>query len=130
MRKLPGMLLLVIWLSGCSLSALRQPAPTPLIHPSVNVSARTIAKAMQEDSFFSQYGQDVLNVDGVVAGVTAGSGAGESRIQLVTYLPMKVICVTTADTSQIKTGDTIVVRSANAARGDSAVILNQCTIMP
>ena len=130
MRKLFWMMLLVIGLSGCSLSALRQSAPTPLIHPSVNVTAKTIANAMQGDSFFSQYGQAVLNVYGTVAVVTAGSGQTASRIELETGLPTKVFCLTTSDTRQIKPGDTLTVRSADAARGDNAVLLNQCTILP
>src|SRR5437879_10746848 len=64
-----GVILLgVIYLAACS--ALREPRriPPPTATPAiVPVTADEIAQAMQEDRFFSDYGQNTLLVRGVLA---------------------------------------------------------------
>lgn len=127
MRKLILILALLICLTGCSLSALREHTPTPQVIPTLDVTPDDLARAMQGDSFFSEYGSAILHVQGIVASVTRA--ANNAQITLKTSLSTKVICVTTGDTRQIQAGDPITIQSSQGARGTDAVILNNCTVL-
>lgn len=128
MRKLSLILILLVSLTGCSLSALRQSTPTPKALPILRVTADDLARAMQQDSFFSEYGSAILQVHGTIASVTRA--ANNAQIELKTSQVTKVICATTSDTSQLKAGDPITIQSSHGERGTGAVLLNECIVLP
>ena len=54
-------------LSGCE--NFRSPVPTPAPEPTLQLTANEVAEAMQDDSFFSNYGSSILLVRGEISSV-------------------------------------------------------------
>lgn len=124
-RLLPFLLLLLlVALPACSLSGvLRRSTPTPV---EVQVTADQIAQAMQEDEFFSDYRGDMLLVTGKVNAVNQKDR--DTRLELETSLPTKVVCELGTQTITAKPGDSVTVQAqaAEAERAPSAVLLKNC----
>lgn len=128
-KFLPGfclsLLLGAFALAGCGL--LRQPIQTPTPAP-LRVTADEIARAMQEDHFFSDYGHNVLLVDGKVAAVTHQGSA--TILTLATAIDTKVQCDLGSSPAAVQPGDAVTVQSAEGQRQPSAVLLVNCTLLP
>ncbi len=119
-------LLLLLALAGCGL--LREPTPTPAPPKVVRVTADQVARAMQQDEFYSDYRGAVLLVQGTVAGVSRQGG--DSILELTTSEPTKVLCDLGNRASPATAGDAVTVqaRAADARREPSAVVLTGCTV--
>jgi hypothetical protein len=94
----------------------------------VLVTADDIARAMQEDHFFSDYDQDTLLVRGTVGSVTRQNN--DLLVELDTSIETYVLCDLGTASPKLQAGDTITVtaRGADAQRASSAVLLMNCHI--
>jgi hypothetical protein len=124
-------LLLVLLANSTGLAAcglLRQQVPTP--QPKVmHVTADVIARAMQDDHFYSDYNPYALMVQGVVAGVRLENK--DYILELVTQIDTKVICDFGSQEPNAKAGDSIEVLTPHAnqaQRQPNAVLLVNCSI--
>ena len=100
------------------------PSPTPTV---VRISADDAARAMAGDHFYSDYGQAVLVISGLVGDITVTGN--NSRIALTTSTAAVVLCETFG-APDVKTGDAISVRvrANDALRDDAGVLLRSCEI--
>jgi hypothetical protein len=125
---LAAMLLFLAVLPACGL--LRQPVQKPAgSPPTAQVTADEIARAMQEDHFFSDYRLTTLVVQGTVASV---DHQGKDRVvTLGTSIPTHVLCDLGVQPYNGKKGDAITVQSpsSGAERAPSAVLLKNCQIV-
>jgi hypothetical protein len=125
---LAGLLALAV---GCRLSRPASPAASPAPDAVVTtVTADDVARAMQEDRFFAQYGQTPLRIDGTVLAVTKdGNGRG---VELNTSVSTKVWCDTASMTPAIEVGSTLTVLSMNprsdASRDGPAIRIANCIV--
>ncbi len=129
-------LLVVANLSACSY--LREPRPNapPLATPNVafpvvQVSSDQVARAMEADQFFAEYGQVTLLIQGTVLAVKRQDN-GDLFITLDTSVQTKVMCNLGHYFGIVRAGTTVTIQSANpqrdASRQPSAVMFNNCTI--
>lgn len=128
-RTRPGgwiTLLLVFAVAGCSL--LRQAGPTPAAVPTETVTTEQVARAMQEDHFFSDHRGETLLVQGTVSAVEQKNG--ETLIRLGTGLPSDVVCDVGTAATTVKAGDSVTAKAqaADAQRSPAAVLLRPCTV--
>ena len=100
------------------------PTPTPA---TVQVTAQEIAQAMQDDSFFSDYGGDILQVRGTVQGVMQSSGG--AVVTLGTSIPTVVRCHVDGNMPSLTAGTEITVESPEGQREDGAVGLLKCHVL-
>jgi hypothetical protein len=125
----PGILALVM-LSTPACSVLRQQIPTPTMDLArqVHVTADQIAQAMQEDHFYSDYGQNELVVQGTVLSVDDQKNG--TTISLATRVSTGVACELGKGATRVKAGDSITVsaRADQALREPNAVLLKNCSI--
>ena len=113
-------------LSACSL--VRQQVPTPQLEVK-HVSADEIARAMQEDHFYSDYDPYALIVQGVVTDVRQENNA--YILELGTQIDTKVLCDFGNRAPQAKAGESIQIlspRASQAQRQPNAVLLADCSI--
>ncbi|MGB8646207.1 MAG: hypothetical protein WCF84_13295 [Anaerolineae bacterium] len=130
---------LIVWvlasLSGCAW--LREPLPTapPVASPNptfpvVQVTADQIARAMEEDRFFAEYGQTTLRIQGTVFSVKRQDA--DLVVGLDTTVTTKVMCDLGNYFGIVRVGATITIQSAypqqDASRQASAVMFRNCTI--
>ncbi len=126
---------LLVILSGCGL--LREPRPTvqsiPTPNPTfpvVRVTADQAARAMEQDRFFSDYGQTTLLIQGTVFSVKRQDT--DLIIGLDTSVPTKVMCDLGAYLGIVRVGANVTIQSAypqqDASRQPSAVMIKNCTI--
>ena len=96
----------------------------------VDVSASTAARAMQDDHFYSDYGDKVLVVQGTVA--TVQSAAGGRQVALRTDTAFGLTCTTTEPVAgpQLSVGEVVslVAIGGNAQREPSSVNLPDCRL--
>lgn len=113
-------------LAACGL--LRQQVPTP--QPKVmHVTADVIARAMQEDHFYSDYDPYALMVQGVVTGVRQENK--DYILEMATQIDTKVLCDFGSQAPSAKAGDSIEVLTSHANRAQrqpNAVLLVDCSI--
>lgn len=100
------------------------PTPTPA---TVQVTAQEIAQAMQDDSFFSTYGSDILQVRGTVQGVTQDGGG--TVVTLSTGIVTVVCCHLDGAAPSLAAGENVTVESGEGQREDGAVGLLKCHIL-
>ncbi len=124
-------LLLVLLASSTGLAAcglLRQQVPTS--QPKVmHVTADVIARAMQEDHFYSDYNPYALIVQGVVTGVKLENK--DYILEMATQIDTKVWCDFGSQEPNAKAGDSIEVLSPHAnqaQRQPNVVLLVDCSI--
>ncbi len=119
-------ILLVAAVAGCSV--LRQSSPTPTPLPPVTVTAEQVARAMQQDEFYSDYRGATLLVQGTVS--TVEQRNGETLIWLGTTIPTKVVCDVGKASTSAKAGDTLTAKAqaADAQRSTDAVLLKPCEV--
>lgn len=113
-------------LSACSL--VRQQVPTPQLEVK-HVSADEIARAMQEDHFYSDYNPYALIVQGVVADVRHENN--DYILELGTQIQTKVLCDFGSQAPNARAGDSIEIltpRAHEAQRQPNAVLLTHCSI--
>jgi hypothetical protein len=129
------MIALLTSLAACTLlrepQRIAQPNVTPrIVFPAVHVTADQVARAMQEDHFFADYGQTTLFVQGIVLSVNQQNN--DLVVELDTSIPTKLLCDTGGHLSTVHIGDTIIVKSdfpqRDASRQTSAVMLRNCSI--
>jgi hypothetical protein len=126
-------LALLAGLAGCQAQQeLPRPiAPTPT-QPTVHVTADEVAQAMQQDAFFSTYGQDSLLIQGTV--VSINRNGSDLIVVLDSAVPTKVECDLGSRESTVQVGETITVLSENpgsdASRDAGMVLLRNCRIPP
>jgi hypothetical protein len=94
----------------------------------MRVTASQVAAAMQEDRFFSDYGQATLLVQGSVSSVSQQNG--REIVDLRTGEPTKVLCDLAGPSAQVRDGETITVRvqGSDAQRDQGAVVLANCVV--
>lgn len=96
----------------------------------VDVSATTAARAMQEDHFFSDYGDKILVVHGTVMAV---QGAGKGRqISLRTDSAFGLTCAITGAPPGLPTSGaavTLVAPGGSAQRQPASVALPDCRVL-
>jgi hypothetical protein len=125
-------LIAVVCLSACGLVRDTQPTPGPVAppFPVVHVTADHVARAMEEDRFFSDYGQTTLRIEGTVFSVNRQET--DLIIGLDTSVPTKVMCDLGNYFGIIRVGASIIVQSAypqrDASRQGSVLMLKNCTI--
>jgi hypothetical protein len=122
-----GIVLLGLLLAtGCSM--LRQPVPTAAPVPPPTVTAEQVARAMQDDHFFSDYRGQTLLVQGTVSSVEQRNG--ETLVTLSSGLPTGVVCDVGNATAPAKAGDVVTARTqaSNAQRSGSTVLLRPCSL--
>jgi hypothetical protein len=133
--KLGIIVLALASLSACGLLREPQPISQPVILPNptlpvVRVTADQVARAMEEDRFFADYGQTTLLVQGTVFSVKRQET--DLIIGLDTAVPTKVMCDLGSYPGIVHVGATVTVKSAypqrDASRQASAVMLRNCTI--
>ena len=86
---------------------------------------------MQDDRFFSDYGQTtVLLIQGAVRTISAQGN--ETVIELVTSEPTRVLCDVGNEMPSFPEGDTATFRamSGDAQRSGAAVMFKNCAIQP
>lgn len=120
-------------LSACAF--LREPTPSPQpivtpIFPIVRVTADQIARAMEQDQFFSQYGESTLLIQGTI--LLVNQQDNHFMVELDTTVPTKVWCDLGNHSSVVEAGDRITIQSAfpqrDALRQASALVLRNCSI--
>jgi len=104
------------WLLG------RQHALTNLAF--VDVSASTAAQAMQDDHFYSDYGDKVLVVHGSVANVQSTTGG--RQVALRTNTAFGLTCPSAGPQPSVGTVVSLVAIGGNAQREPSSVNLPDC----
>ena len=126
-------LVLLAGLAGCG--SRQEPAPTvrPLpTFPTAHVTADQVARAMQQDAFFANYGQSSLLIQGTV--VSIDRRGNDLIVVLDSTVPTKVACDLGNRSSAVRVGETITVLSANpggdASRDAGMVLLRNCRIPP
>jgi hypothetical protein len=125
-----GVILLgVIYLAACS--ALREPRRIPPLTATpaiVQVTADEIAQAMQEDRFFSDYGQNTLLVRGVLASLYWQNNVHVAALS--TSIQTTVLCDLGSATTSVRPGNTITITApaADAQRASFAVMLRNCKV--
>lgn len=112
-------LALLIGLTACG------QRPTAL-NKAVLVSADQIAKAMQGDRFYSDYGHQTLLVKGTVQSVVKLNADWVAL--LGTSVPMKVACHFGPESPKVRVGQTIIVQSAEGERGAPDMSLRNCRL--
>ena len=123
---------LLVSLTACAFAPQQPVTPPPQpTFPSVHVTADQAAQALQNDSFFSTYGQTILLIQGTVTSI--GQQDGNYTVALATTGPAKVFCDIGANVPTVNVGDVITVQSANlqqdASRETSGLLLKNCTIV-
>lgn len=109
-----ALLLSLALLAGlCGCSALRVTTPTPTA-PLVSASAADLARAMQEDHFYSDYGRSLLRVSGTVAEVRQEGGS--AILVLETGLATRTECDFGGQALALQPGQQVTVLSADASR--------------
>lgn len=115
-------------LAGCSL--FREPSPTPRPTTVAQVTADDVAQAMDNDAFYSTYGQTTLLIRGTVAALDPQPG--HFTVTLATSVRTQVLCDLGGQAPPIKVGDVITVRSADpgndVSRQDAAVLIHNCAL--
>ncbi len=135
LRRFVIMIVLVASMAACSL--LREPqtvsppnATLPIVFPTVHATADQVARAMQEDRFFADYGQTTLFIQGTVLSVDKQDN--NVIVALETSVPIKVLCDLGDHPTTAHVGDSITVKSdypqRDASRQSSAVMLKNCGI--
>jgi hypothetical protein len=121
-------LLMSFLLPACSLFRETAPMPTPDPSSIVQTTPDEIAKAMQDDHFYSDYRGLTLSIKAIAASIDLQGN--DWMINLQTTEPEKVFCDLGSQKPDIKTGDAIVVLAAasDAQRGNSSMILGNCSL--
>lgn len=126
------MVLLLVLLAGstglAACGLLRQQIPTPQAKV-MHVTADVIARAMQEDHFYSDYNPYALMVQGVVTGVQLENK--DYILEMATQIDTKVLCDFGSQEPNAKAGDSIEVLTPHAnqaQRQPNAVLLADCSI--
>ncbi len=130
-----SMIVLVVSLAGCDL--LREPqvsappnATLPIILPTTHLTADEVARAMQEDRFFADYGNNTLLIEGKALSVNRQEN--DLIVTLDTSVEIKVLCDIGNHSSSVQVGDTVTIKSdlprRDASRQTSAVLFKNCTI--
>ncbi len=133
--KLAIILLLLAMLSACQY--LREPSPTPApipspnpAYPVVHLTADQAARAMEDDEFFSDYGQSTLLIQGTVSATRRQDA--DLLITLDTTVPTKITCDLANYLGIVRVGDTVTIQSAyprrDASRQGSTLMLKNCTL--
>ena len=127
--QLGATLVCVMSLAACNV--LREPRRTPLPSPTpavVQVTADEIAQAMQEDHFFSDYGQNTLLVRGVLASLYWQDNIHIAALS--TSIQTSVLCDLGTASPMVHPGNTITVTApaADAQRASFAVMLRNCRV--
>ena len=126
----PGLLaaLALLLLAACGI--FREPQATLRPTTVVQVTADDVAQAMDEDRFYSTYGQTTLLVRGTVAALDPQPN--HFTVTLATGVRTKVLCDLGSQTPSVHVGDVITVRSADpendVQRQDAAVLIKNCTL--
>jgi hypothetical protein len=85
---------------------------------------------MQDDQFFTDFGDTTLLVEGTLAAIE--QQGGHTRLRLATGQAFDVVCDSGQQTPAIEVGQLITVRSANprrdASRDASSVLLANCSL--
>ena len=94
----------------------------------MTVTAEQVARAMQEDHFFSDYRGETLLVQGTVASVEQKNG--ETLIRLGTGLPTDVVCDVGTAATPVKAGDSLTAKAQadDAQRSSGSVLLRPCAV--
>ncbi len=119
-------LLMILSLAACRVRDPITVAPLPSSAPVVHVSADQIARAMEADHFFSDYGYARLVVQGKVSAISQQNN--QQVVQLETNVLTKVLCELDTPATQLQVGETITVQSSDAQREEAAVGLQHCSI--
>jgi hypothetical protein len=125
-RPILAALVLLLALSACSLLREQVTSPRPAV---IRASADQIARAMQEDHFFSDYGHNTLIVQGTALAIRL-QGA-RHILELKTNLDTVVLCDFGSQAPVIKAGELVTVESPDAGqaqRQPNAVLLANCSI--
>ncbi len=105
-------------------------SPNPAL-PVVHATADQVARAMQADEFFSEYGQSTLLIQGTVFSVKRQDNS-DLIIGLDTTVPTKVMCNLGRYLGIVRVGTIITIQSAypqrDASRQASSIMFNNCTI--
>jgi hypothetical protein len=123
--------LALVGVVACAPPTGQQPTPAPLpTLPSAQVTADQVAQSMQDDQFFSDFGDTTLLIQGTVAAVE--QQGSDNRLRLATSLPIDVVCDTGTQSPAVHVGEIIIIKSANprrdASRHGSSVLLNNCSL--
>jgi hypothetical protein len=98
----------------------------------VRLTADQVAQAMQQDAFFSTYGQNSLLIQGTV--VSINRNGSDLIVILDSTVPTKVECDLGNHESAVHVGETITILSENpgsdASRDAGMVLLRNCRIPP
>jgi hypothetical protein len=113
-------------LSACE--NFRSPVPTPPPEPTVRVTAKEVAQAMQDDRFFSDYGSSILLVRGEISSVEQQETF--TVVALRTSSPEGVACeIAAGTTAPVGQMVTVRARSADAQRSGPTVVLHNCHLV-
>jgi hypothetical protein len=123
--------ILLLWLASltsCSLMREQIPTQTPATNSPLRVTPDQIARAMQEDHFYSDYGQNQLLVQGTISSLDRQNN--DLTITLSTTVATAVLCDLGNLGASLKPGEAITVtaRADQALRQPSAVMLKNCSI--
>lgn len=119
---------LLLGLAACSVLRQQLPTPTPAPQIILQVTADQIARAMQEDHFYSDYETYTLRVQGTVSGLTQqGSGL---TIELNTTVGTGVYCEMRGSAPDLRPCEAITVTAPGneAQRSPGAVLLKHCAL--
>ena len=115
-------------LTACSLLRATRLTPTPVPTTIAHVTADEIARAMQEDRFYSDYRGLILSVQGTVASIS--QQGNQWLVQLKTTTSAEAFCELGDQAPSLHVGDAVTVQAAarDAQRDGSSVILKNCLI--
>ncbi len=128
-------LLLLAILAACQYLREPNPAAPPVASPNpafpvVHLTADEAAQAMEQDRFFSTYGQSTLLIQGTVSATRRQDA--DLFVTLGTTVPTKVICDLPNYLGIVRVGDTVTVQAAypqrDASRQGSTVMIKNCAI--
>jgi hypothetical protein len=94
----------------------------------VSITADKLAHAMQDNVYYPTYGQATLLVEGQVNEVSLQGG--NRVIELVTDIPTRVLCDIGSQSTGVKSGDFVTVRSEIVLRQGALVWLKPCSVVP
>jgi hypothetical protein len=120
--------ILALLLSACSVLRLARETPTPAPTLTVRVTADEIARAMQEDHFYSDYRGKMLSIEGTVASIS--QQGNQWLVEFKTSDPAQAFCDLGSQAPSFRVGDAILVQAEarDAERDGSSVILENCRV--
>jgi hypothetical protein len=125
--------LALVGLVACAPAVTQQPTPTAAPAPTLptrQVTADQVAQSMQDDQFFTDFGDSTLLVEGTLAAIE--QLGGHTRLRLATSQAFDVVCDSGQQTPAVQVGQLITVKSANprrdASRDAGSVLLANCSL--